>query len=134
MIAEIERRRSFVRQSKDVTLCGALERIESAVRSSVRRDSSLQSAWRSVAPPEVLARARATSFRAGTLTIIAKDQSGKYLVDRWMQAKGRLALGAILNAAVLKVSIRMDGGVADRGTGDSGRKAGPDRRGRTLGS
>jgi hypothetical protein len=107
VIAEIERRRSYVRRSRDVALGRDLERVQRDARAAVRRETSLQTAWRHAAPPDVAARARPRSFRAGVLTLGVADQAGKYLVDRWIKGQGRVALGAALSAVVTRVVIRV---------------------------
>ncbi len=108
VIAEIERRRSYIRPSRDVTLAPSLDRIERDLRASVRRESALHSAWRRLAPPDLGARVRATSLRAGTLTLSAPDQSAKYLVDRWLTPRNRAELAAALGSIITRVVVRTD--------------------------
>lgn len=107
VIAEIERRRSYVRPPKDTTLGTALDRIQQDLRASVRRESALQAAWKRLSPASLGPRVRAVSLRGGTLTLAASDQSAKYLVDRWLTPSNRAALSAALGSVVTRVTVKI---------------------------
>lgn len=108
VIAEIERRRSYARPAKDTTLPPVLDRIQRDLRASVRRETSLQAAWRRVAPADLTARVRALSLRGGTLTLGASDQSAKFLADRWMKGQGRGLLATAIAAAITRVVVKVE--------------------------
>lgn len=107
VIAEIERRRSYVRPPRETTLHATLDRVEQALRASARQESALQSVWRRLAPPELASRVRPVSLKSGVLTLSATDQSARYLADRWLTPATRAALAGSLNTLVARVSVKI---------------------------
>lgn len=107
VIAEIDRRRSYVRPPRDVTLHATLDRVEQALRASARQESALQAAWRRLAPAELAARVRPVSLKGGVLTLSASDQSARYLADRWLTPATRAALAGSMNTLISRVSVKI---------------------------
>lgn len=117
VIAEIERRRSFVRATGVTSLQQDIDRVRRAAQASVRRESSLQVAWGRTAPPELAERCRAVALRGGVLTLAVKDQSSRYLVDRWIRGSGRASLATALGTGVTRVTINVSGHEPGNATG-----------------
>lgn len=107
VIAQIERRRSHLPPVPERALGASLDRLVSDLRASVRRETTVQSAWRRLAPADLAGTVRAVSWRSGVLRLAADDQSARYLADRWLRGQGKTLLAAALGGAITRTIIRV---------------------------
>lgn len=105
--ASIEKIRGLrVREPRELLAGGAVEELRDRLAKEIKASKGMGEAWRTIAPDELRDRGRVKSFSGGVLTVLAADESAKYLIQRWLREGGERMLAGCAPETVKKVVVR----------------------------
>lgn len=94
-------RASRVYRERDLALGGVLAEERRTLRRGGRAATSLEDAWRALAPAEFASRAQVVGFARGVLRVRVADEGVRFALDRWLRSGG---LAALVSASPVTLS------------------------------